>query len=286
MSWISTSEAVTQAGAKVVFGDIDPTTNTLDPDGLSRAIGVRTVGIIPVHLYGHPADMEQIMRVAEANALWVVEDCAQAHLAAVADQKVGTFGAAGTFSFYPGKNLGAMGDAGAIVTNDIVLAERMAMFARHGGLRKHEHKIEGINSRLDGIQAAILNVKLKYLAVWTEHRRQLAARYTSALEKVGGLRVPVEAQWARHVWHVYQVRVENRCALSQELSNDGISTGINYPRALPFLPCYISHGHERQDFPHALALAEETLTLPLFPEMTHCQQDRVVEGIIDRLGRI
>ena len=181
MSWISSSETVTQAGGKVVFCDIDSQTNTISPEQLEGLITERTVGIIPVHLYGHPAPMVEIMEIANSYNLWVLEDCAQAHLSKVGGQCVGTFGIAGTYSFYPGKNLGAMGDGGAIVTNDSALADKMAKFARHGGLVKHQHEIEGINSRLDGMQAAILRAKLPHLPTWTERRRYLADRYTELL---------------------------------------------------------------------------------------------------------
>src|SRR6201990_1340656 len=171
-SWISTSAMITHAGANVVFADTDGATFTIDPKAIEAAITPRTVGIIPVHLYGQPADMDAIMAIANRRKLWVIEDCAQAHLARYKGQQVGSFGAAATYSFYPGKNLGAMGDAGAVVTNDDALTEHMTMLARHGGLVKHQHRIEGINSRLDGMQAAILSAKLPPLAAWTRGREQ------------------------------------------------------------------------------------------------------------------
>ena len=173
-SWISTSAMITHAGATVVFCDTDGATFTIDPAAIEAAITPRTVGIIPVHLYGQPADMDAIMAIARKHKLWVIEDCAQAHLARYKGRQVGTFGAAATYSFYPGKNLGAMGDAGAVVTNDGALAEHMTMLARHGGLVKHQHHIEGINSRLDGMQAAILSAKLPHLPQWTEARQDAA----------------------------------------------------------------------------------------------------------------
>lgn len=281
MSWISTSETVTQAGGRVVFCDIDPVTSTIDPERLAEAISPRTVGIVPVHLYGQPAQMGRIMETAAAHGLWVVEDCAQAHLADVYGRKVGTFGDAGTYSFYPGKNLGAMGDAGAIVTDDEVLAERMAMFARHGGLKKHDHRIEGINSRLDGLQAGILRVKLAHLPGWTDRRRGLAARYGRLLSGAEGVTLPVEADGARHVWHIYAVCAQGRDSLTRHLAERGIRTGINYPIALPFLPCYARYGHVSAEFSNAHALSERTLSLPLFPEMTETQQDRVVQAVLD-----
>ena len=170
-SWISTTETITQAGGQVVFCDTDPDTYTIDPTQIEAKITPRTVGIIPVHLFGQPADMDPVMHIARKRRLWVLEDCAQAHLARYKGRQVGTFGVAASFSFYPGKNLGAMGDAGAVLTDDADLARRMAMLARHGGLTKGDHQIEGINSRLDGLQAAVLGVKLPHLAGWTARRR-------------------------------------------------------------------------------------------------------------------
>src|SRR4030081_3620506 len=178
-SWISTSAMVTHAGADVVFADTDDSTFTIDPAAIEAAITPRTVGIIPVHLYGQPADMDAIMAIARKHNIWVVEDCAQAHLARYKGQQIGTFGVAATYSFYPGKNLGAMGDAGAVVTNESALAEHMTMLARHGGLIKHQHHIEGINSRLDGMQAAILSAKLPHLPDWTKARQDAAKGYAA-----------------------------------------------------------------------------------------------------------
>lgn len=281
MSWISTSETVTQAGGKVVFCDIDPISNTIDTEKLACLVTDRTVGIIPVHLYGHPANMKKIMQIAKSNSLWVIEDCAQAHLAEYEGQIVGTFGNAATFSFYPGKNLGAMGDAGAIITNDIDLAANMAKFARHGGLRKGDHEIEGINSRLDGIQAAILNVKLPHLKDWTDKRRYFAKRYNKLLNRSNTLLLPDEGASAKHVWHIYQIQTNDRDSLQAFLNKRGIQTSINYPCALPFLPCYSERGHTAQMFPNAVSLSHKTLTLPLFPDMTELQHDMVVESIYE-----
>src|SRR5450432_2508169 len=189
-SWISTSAMITHAGATVVFADTDDSTFTIDPEAIEAAITPRTVGIIPVHLYGQPADMDAIMAIARKHGLWVVEDCAQAHLARYKGNLVGTFGDAATYSFYPGKNLGAMGDAGAVVTNDSALSEHMTMFARHGGLVKHQHHVEGINSRLDGMQAAILSAKLPHLPDWTKARQDAATIYDAGLNQVEDVVVP------------------------------------------------------------------------------------------------
>src|SRR6202043_3300994 len=202
-SWISTSAMITHAGATPVFCDTDGSTFTIDPAAIEAAITPRTVGIIPVHLYGQPADMDAIMAIARKHKLWVVEDCAQAHLARYKGQQVGTFGEIATYSFYPGKNLGAMGDAGAIVTNRSDLAERMAMLARHGGLTKHQHQIEGINSRLDGMQAAILSAKLPHLPRWTQARQAAAGIYDAGLNQIEDVIVPQVGSDRTHVYHLY-----------------------------------------------------------------------------------
>lgn len=281
MSWISTSETVTQAGGRVVFCDIDPVSNTIDTNMLADLITSRTVGIIPVHLYGHAADMKRVMQIATNHSLWVIEDCAQAHLGKYENQSVGTFGNAGTFSFYPGKNLGAMGDAGAIVTNDLDLAANMAKFARHGGLKKGDHEIEGINSRMDGLQAAILNVKLPHLTEWTNKRRFLAQRYNEILAEVSALALPVERAHVKNVWHVYQIQTSGRDSLQNFLKDRSIQTSINYPRALPFLPCYSDREYSFDVFSNAFSLSQKTLSLPLFPDMTKAQQDAVIESVFD-----
>jgi dTDP-4-amino-4,6-dideoxygalactose transaminase len=278
-SWISTTETITQAGGKVVFCDTDDATCTIDPARIAGLITPRTVGIIPVHLFGQSADMGAIMEIAGKHKLWVIEDCAQAHLATFKGRQVGTFGNAATFSFYPGKNLGAMGDAGAIVTNDAALERRMAMFARHGGLNKGDHLIEGINSRLDGLQAAILSVKLKYLRGWTDRRRALAVDYGRMLAGVAAIRRPEVAEGRGHVFHLYVIRHEARDALAAHLKSRGVQTVINYPVALPFLPAYERYGHQPQDFPNAHANQSRILSLPIFPEMTAAQMECVVEAL-------
>jgi dTDP-4-amino-4,6-dideoxygalactose transaminase len=278
-SWISTSESVTQAGGKVVFCDTDRDTFTIDPAQIEAKITPRTVGIIPVHLYGQPADMDAIMAIARKHHLWVIEDCAQAHLAKYKGRTVGTFGNAATFSFYPGKNLGAMGDAGAIVTADARLAERMAMFARHGGLFKGDHQIEGINSRLDGLQAAILSAKLPHLPARTRARQQWAAGYSAALAGVEALTLPPSVEGREHVYHLYVVRHPERAGLAAHLQAANIQTVVNYPVALPFLPAYRHYKHAHHEFPNAYANQSTILSLPLFPEMTHAQQQHVVNAI-------
>lgn len=280
-SWISTTETISQAGGKVVFCDTDPQTFTIDPAQIERHITKRTVGIIPVHLYGQPADMDPILELAAKHKLWVIEDCAQAHLARYNGKTVGTMGTAASFSFYPGKNLGAMGDAGAIVTNDSQLANRSAMFARHGGLTKGDHQIEGINSRMDGLQAAILLIKLPHLRDWTDSRRQVADKYLHRLSGAEGLVLPVTAAGREHVYHLFVVQHEHRDALAKHLAEAGIQTVINYPVALPFLPAYARMGHVPQDFPTAYHHQSRILSLPMFPEMTDQQIDYVSAAITD-----
>jgi dTDP-4-amino-4,6-dideoxygalactose transaminase len=278
-SWISTTETITQAGGTVVFCDTDADTHTIDPQQIESKITPRTVGIIPVHLYGQPADMDPIMALARRYNLWVIEDCAQAHLATYGGRHVGTMGTVASYSFYPGKNLGAMGDAGALITNDSELAGRMAMFARHGGLTKGDHQMEGINSRLDGLQAAILSVKLQYLPAWTRKRQELAGRYSSMLGGVEGLTTPVTLPGREHVFHLYVVRHERRDALAAHLAREGVQTVVNYPTALPFLPAYSRLRHRPEDFPSAHRAQSRILSLPIFPEMSNEQLDAVVAAV-------
>lgn len=265
-SWISTTETITQAGGRVVFCDTEDATFSIDPALIESKITPRTVGIIPVHLYGQACDMEAIMAIARKHSLWVIEDCAQAHLARFKGQLVGTFGHAATFSFYPGKNLGAYGDAGGLVTNDDKLADWCATYARHGG--KGEHIMEGINSRLDGIQAAVLNVKLPHLMKWTEARRRVAATYDRLLSGVGDLTLPAIASGRDHVYHLYVIRTGHRDALKQHLAKAGISTVLNYPKALPFYPAYSYLNHTPADFPNSHRNQSRILSLPIYPEMT------------------
>ncbi len=264
-SWISTSETITQAGGRVVFCDTEEETFTIDPAGIESKITPATVGIIPVHLYGQPADMNAIMAIAKKHNLWVLEDCAQAHLAKYNGQIVGTFGHVATFSFYPGKNLGAYGDAGCAVTNDDRLAAWMTTFARHGG--KGDHVMEGINSRMDGFQGAVLNVKLPHLPSWTSARQRVATSYDALLEGVGDICKPEVASGREHVYHLYVIRTGQRDALRKHLNDAGIATVLNYPKALPFYPAYAYLGHDPGDFPVAYANQSRILSLPIYPEI-------------------
>ena len=278
-SWISTTETITQAGGKVVFCDTNKDTFTIDPKSIEDKITPSTVGIIPVHLYGQPADMDEIMAIARKHNLWVLEDCAQAHLARYKGQLVGTFGDVASFSFYPGKNLGAMGDGGAVVTNDQALAEKMAMFARHGGLKKGDHKIEGINSRLDGLQAAILTVKLPHLCDWTLKRQERANIYSKHFENNLRVKTPHVSNDRDHVWHLYVIKHERRNELSKYLNNNGIQTVINYPVALPFLPAYSHFNHKYEDFPVSAENQSKILSLPMYPELSMRDMQFITEKI-------
>jgi dTDP-4-amino-4,6-dideoxygalactose transaminase len=243
---------------------------------VEAAITPRTVGIIPVHLYGQPADMDAIMAIAIKYKLWVIEDCAQAHLARYRGRQVGTFGAAATYSFYPGKNLGAMGDAGAVVTDDGALAERVTMLARHGGLVKYEHRIEGINSRLDGLQAAILSAKLGHLPAWTKARQDAAQIYDAGLNQIEDIVVPSVGADRSHVYHLYTIKHPRRDALAAHLNAYGVQTSINYPTALPFLEAYARLKARPEQFPNAHRDQGRILSLPMFAEITREQQDEVI----------
>jgi len=277
-SWIATSETITQAGGRVVFCDTDYDTFTIDPSLIEAKITARTVGILPVHLYGQPADMDAIMAIARKHKLWVIEDCAQAHLARYKGRLVGTFGNVATFSFYPGKNLGAYGDAGCAATNDDRLADWMTTFARHGG--KGEHVMEGINSRMDGLQGAILKVKLPHLPAWIEARRRVAGRYNTLLSKVGDVVTPKVGPGRDHVYHLYVIRTERRDALRKHLADAGIATVLNYPKALPYYPAYAYLGHTKSDFPVAYANQSRILSLPIYPEMT----EEMIACVTDYIG--
>jgi dTDP-4-amino-4,6-dideoxygalactose transaminase len=281
-SWISTSETITQAGGRVVFCDTDSASFTIDPCLLEAKVSPRTVGIVPVHLYGQAADMDPIMEVAKKHDLWVIEDCAQAHLARYRGRAVGTFGDAATFSFYPGKNLGAYGDAGAVVTANDDLADWMSTFARHGG--KGEHVIEGINSRMDGLQAAILNAKLPRLHAWTEARRKIASRYTEHFKQLPEVITPAILAGRDHVFHLYVIRTSSRDSLRALLTQRGVATVLNYPKALPFYPAYAYLGHSPGDFPMAFRNQQQILSLPIYPELTGEMLDYVIQNVRDHFS--
>jgi dTDP-4-amino-4,6-dideoxygalactose transaminase len=283
LTWIATSEAATNVGAHTVFADINPSTCTIDPKAVETVLSERTKAIIPVHLYGLPADMDPIMDIAKKHDLYVIEDCAQAHGAEYKGRKVGTIGHAGSFSFFPGKNLGAYGDAGGIITDDEELARRARMIGQHGQSdRKFEHEIEGRNSRLDGLQAAILNVKLKYIEEWTARRIEIANLYRQQLSDLPMV-LPTLPDERRHVYHLFAVRVSNRNSVRASLRDVGISTGQQYPIALPLLEAYASRSHQPEHFPNAHAMSKHVLTLPIYPELTDNQMQFIVSKLADIL---
>ena len=283
ISWISTSEAVSSVGAIPVFVDIEPTTFTIDVTRIETSITSQTKAIIPVHLYGHPADMLTIMQIAEKYELNVIEDCAQAHGAKINGQNIGTFGDAASFSFYPGKNLGAYGDAGGMVTNSNELARIARQIANHGQEGKHNHLIEGRNSRLDGLQAAILSIKLPHLDSWVKSRNYVAQHYISEVNN-GKIQLPKITENNSHAWHLFVIRNENRDVLKKYLYDNGVETAIHYPTALPFLPCYEYRNLKKSDFPIAFAYQSQILSLPMFPELTQQEQDKVIQLLNDFRG--
>ena len=276
-SFIATSEAITMTGAKVVFVDCDKNTYNIDVQKIEKAITNKTKAIIPVHLYGQPADMDPIIKTAQKYNLYIVEDCAQAHGAVYKGRKAGTIAQSACFSFFPGKNLGAYGDAGAIVTNDEEFAEKARMFANHGRKEKYNHEFEGVNSRLDGIQAAILDVKLKYLESWIERRRSIAKIYDEELKDI--VITPAVLPDVRHVYHLYVIRVKNRNRVREFLAEKEIHTGIHYPIPLPFLKAYSYLGHKPEDFPATYSLKDEILSLPIHGDMTDDQVEYVIEKL-------
>ena len=283
-SFIATSEAVTAARARVVFADNDPDTYTMDPDKVREKISTKTKAIIAVHFYGQMADMLPLLTLADTYGLKIIEDAAQAHMAEyrMPDgtwRKAGTFGEMATFSFFPGKNLGAYGDGGAIVTNDDELARLARMYGNHGRIAKYDHEFEGYNSRLDGLQAAILNVKLKYLTEWIEKRRAVAETYSLLLSDIPDIILPKVHESQRPVWHLYVIRNNKRDQLKSYLKKNGIETGVHYPIALPNLNAYRYLGHTINDFPVASSFQKQILSLPIFPEITREQIEYVSKYI-------
>jgi dTDP-4-amino-4,6-dideoxygalactose transaminase len=271
-------------GATVVFVDCNDETYNIDVDKLEQAITDKTKAIIPVHLYGQPAEMDKIKDIAQKHGLYVVEDAAQAHGSEYNGQRIGAIGDMACFSFFPGKNLGAYGDAGAIVTNNNDLARKARMFANHGRMEKYNHEFEGTNSRLDGLQAAILDVKLKHLDKWTERRRTIARMYDAALKDI--VITPSVMPDAKHVYHLYVIRVKNRDRVKELLAEKGIATGIHYPIPLPFLKAYSYLGHKPADFPIAYSMKDEILSLPIHGDMTDEQVAYVIASLKDIVNKM
>ncbi len=277
-SWISTSETISQTGATPVFIDIDDYF-TIDVSKIEQKITDKTKAIIPVHLYGQMADMLGIIKIAEKYGLKVIEDCAQSHFSELKGKRAGLWGDCGTFSFYPGKNLGAYGDAGCLITNDTKLARRCKRYANHGALKKHHHEIEGINSRLDGIQAAILNIKIPYILDWTEKRRKVANFYMNNLKEIKQIKLPKIRKDSQHSFHVFGIRVTNREDLQEYLRLNGISSQIHYPKAMPFMPAYAYQKAKLKDYPNSYDLQENELSLPIYPELVEENLEYICEKI-------
>lgn len=277
-SFIATSEAVTLNGLKVVFADCDAD-YTLSPKSVKEMITPDTSAIIPVHLYGQPCDIDALKKVAQEHSLKIIEDCAQAHGALYKGKKVGSLGDVGTFSFYPGKNLGAYGDGGAITTNDEKIAQRCRMYANHGRSEKYDHRFEGVNSRLDALQAAILSVKLPHLESWIDARRGVAEYYLQRLDKAD-ITLPKVRKEVRHVWHLFVIQTHDRDRLKEHLLAQGIQTGVHYPLALPKLHAYRHHEKSTTHF-RASSIDSILLSLPMGEHLGYEERERVVEGICD-----
>lgn len=278
-TFIATAEAISLAGAKPVFVDVEEQTSNMNPALIQAAITKNTKAIIPVHLFGQPCNMDPILEIAGKNNLYVVEDACQAHGAQYKGKNAGSMGNAGCFSFYPGKNLGAFGEGGAIVTNDDELAAKMRMFRDHGQAKKYYHDIIGWNARLDGIQGAVLHVKLKYLPAWNDARRKHANDYSTGLADVRDVILPVEADYARHIYHIYAIRVKDRDKLMAYLGEKGIACGIHYPVPVHLQKAYNFLGKGKGSFPVAEKCAEQYLSLPMFAELTDEQVAYVVQQI-------
>ncbi len=284
-SFFATAEAISRTGARPVFCDIDPATANLDVRAIESRITPATKAIVPVHLYGQPAEMDAISRMARSHGLLVIEDCAQAAGARYGGRRVGTIGDAGCFSFYPSKNLGGLGDGGAIVTDDAGLAERCRTLANHGGVIKYQHRVVGFNSRLDAIQAAALRVKLRYLDDWNDQRREVAARYRRLLVD---RRVELLSELAdvRPVHHLFVVRLAQRDKMLVVLRRQGIGVDVHYPYALPFVEAYRELGLAERDFPVACRHAASVMSLPIFPMMRCEEVERVADCLLSSLDEV
>jgi dTDP-4-amino-4,6-dideoxygalactose transaminase len=274
LSWFSTSESVSAIGATPVFVDIEETFFTIDTNLIESKITSKTKAIIPVHLYGQAANMPAIMAIAAKHNLKVIEDCAQSHGAEIEGKKVGIWGDAASFSFYPGKNLGAYGDAGCMVTNNDELAKVCRMIANHGQIKKHDHLIEGRNSRLDGLHAAVLSVKLKYLVSWTQQRINNAQFYNQLFVN-STIQIPHLRPNAQHVFHLYVIRVANRDKVMQYLQEKEIQSFIHYPTPLPLLKAYANRHFTEADFPVAVMVANSIISIPMYAELTESEMSYV-----------
>jgi dTDP-4-amino-4,6-dideoxygalactose transaminase len=281
-TFIATSEAISAVGARPVFVDVDPVTYTMDPALVEAAITARTRAILPVHLYGNPADMDALLAIARRHNLALVEDACQAHGAHYKGHMAGTMGVAGCFSFYPSKNLGSCGEGGAMATNDEALAKRIRMLREHGSVKKYEHSFPGFNFRMEGIQGAVLATKLNHLDGWNDQRRTLARRYG---ERLAGqpIVLPKETSDSRHVYHLYVIQTDDREALREFLAQRGIETGLHYPVPLHLQEAYASLGYRAGDFPITERVTQRILSLPMYPEMSMEAADYVSNAVLEYL---
>ena len=277
-TFIATAEAISNIGAKPVFADIDEKTYCIGPEKIKEKITKKTKAIIPVHLFGQSADMDPIMEIAKKHNLKVIEDAAQAHNALYKNKKAGSMGDASCFSFYPGKNLGAYGEAGAVCTNNEETAKELVLLRQHGELIRYYHDIIGDNCRMEGIQGAVLGVKIRYIEEWTKKRRKNAEYYNKLLKEFD-MTLPYEADYARHVYHIYAIRVKNRDKLREFLGKEGISTGIHYPIPVHLQKAYFFIGMKEGSFPISEEVAEEILSLPMYPELSEEQMKYISDSI-------
>jgi len=277
-TFVATVAAIYYTGATPVFVDIDPRTFTIDVKSIEGAITDKTKAIMPVHLYGQPADMDPILDIAKRHGLVVIEDAAQAHGAEYKGKRVGSLGDMGCFSFYPGKNLGAYGEGGMVVTNNAEYTRTIRMLRDWGAEQKYMHVLKGYNFRLEGIQGAVLRVKLRHLEAWTEARRANAGHYNELLSG-SGVSTPEAMSYARHVYHIYAIRTKKRSEWQEALNAKGIQTGIHYPIPVHLLPAYTDLGYTRGDFPHSEQAADEVLSLPMFAELTRAQCEEVSQAV-------
>lgn len=283
-TFIATTEAISHIGAKPVFVDIDEKTYCIEPEKIKEKMTSKTKAIIPVHLFGQSADMDSIIEIAKKHNLKVIEDAAQAHNALYKNRKVGSIGDVSCFSFYPGKNLGAYGEAGAVCTSDAEIAKKLILLRQHGELVRYYHDIIGDNCRMEAIQGAVLGVKIKYIEEWTEKRRKNAKLYNKLLEKFD-IVLPYEADYGKHVYHIYGIRVKDRDALRDFLSENGISTGIHYPIPLHLQKAYSFMGIKKGSFPISEKTADEILSLPMYPELSEEQMGYISDGIKEFLDK-
>jgi dTDP-4-amino-4,6-dideoxygalactose transaminase len=284
-TFIATTEAMTQAGATIRYVDVEPGTLTMDPNALAAAVGPRTVGIVPVHLYGQTADMDPILSVARQRGLWVIEDACQAHGATYKRRPAGSMGVLGTFSFYPGKNLGACGEAGAVTGSHAEALATVRRLREHGQVTKYYHDSEGFNGRLDALQAAILRIKLRHLAEWNEARRRAAGWYRAGLSGIDDLTLPTEAAYATHVYHLFVVHTPERERLQAHLGQHGIGTGLHYPLPLHLQRAYAGMGYRAGQFPVTESAAGTLLSLPMYAELSEAQASHVIDTIRAFFGR-